>query len=64
VGNLMGNLAGKISSDVFIEGLIARFVYIFLYKLHQLAVHGLVRVGLLTIANLLTRKMKPRMKLH
>ena len=64
IGNLMGNLAGKISSNIFIEGLIARFVYLSLYKMHQLVVHGLVRVGLLTIANLLTRKMKPRMKLH
>lgn len=64
IGSLMGNLAGKVSSNVFIEGFFARMVYLSLYKLHQLALHGLVRVGLLTTANLLTRKMKSRMKLH
>ena len=64
VGNLMGNLAGKISGSIMIEGVIARFVYMSLYKMHQLALHGLVRVGLSTLANMLTRKAKPRMKLH
>lgn len=64
VGNLMGNLAGKISGNVFIEGVIARLVYISLYKMHQLALHGFFRVTLTTIANVLTRKAKPRMKLH
>ena len=64
VGNLMGNLAGKISGNVFIEGFIARIMYISLYKMHQLALHGFCRVSLSTIADLLTRKAKPRMKLH
>ena len=64
VGNLMGNLAGKISGNLFIEGIIARLVYISLYKMHQLALHGFFRVTLSTIANILTRKSKPRMKLH
>lgn len=64
VGNLMGNLAGKVSGNVFIEGVIARLVYISLYKMHQLALHGFSRVTLSTLANLLTRKAKPRMKLH
>lgn len=64
VGNLMGNLAGKISGNIFIEGIIARLVYISLYKMHQLALHGFFRVTLSTIANILTRKAKPRMKLH
>ncbi len=64
VGSLMGNLASKISGNVFIEGIIARMVYLSLYKMHQLALHGLFRVTLSTIADLLTRKAKPRMKLH
>jgi len=64
VGNLMGNLAGKISGSIMIEDVIARSVYMSLYKMHQLALHGLVRVGLSTLANMLTRKAKPRMKLH
>ncbi len=64
VGNLMGNLAGKISNSLFVEGMIARLVYLSLYKMHQIAIHGLLRAGLHTTANFLTQKMKPRMKLH
>ena len=63
VGNLMGNLS-KLSGSIMIEGIVARFVYISLYKMHQMALHGPVRMGLTTIANLFTRKAKPRMKLH
>ena len=64
VGSLMGNLAGKIAGNVFIEGIIARLVYLSLYKMHQLAIYGFLRVTALTIANILTRKTRPRMKLH
>lgn len=64
VGNLMGNLAGKFSSNVFIEGMVARFVYVSLYKMHQLAVHGPIKFIFTTIGNFFTRRMKPRMKLH
>ena len=63
VGNLMGNLS-KLSGSVMIEGIIARLVYISLYKMHQMALHGAVRMGLTTLANIFTRKAKPRMKLH
>ncbi len=64
VGNMMGNLLGKKAGSVMIEGLLARFVYWSLYKMHQLAIMGIVRVGLITVANFLTQKTKPRMKLH
>ncbi len=64
VGNLMGNIAKIWSSSIFIEGLLARFVYLSLYKMHQVALHGYIRTGLTTIANILTRRNRPRMKLH
>lgn len=64
IGNMMGNLLGKKAGSVMIEGLLARLVYWSLYKMHQLAIMGLVRVGLITVANFLTQKTKPRMKLH
>jgi len=64
VGNMMGNLLGKKAGSMMIEGLLARFVYWSLYKMHQLAIMGFVRVGLITMANFLTQKTKPRMKLH
>ena len=64
VGNMMGNLLGKKAGSIMIEGVLARLVYVSLYKMHQLAILGFVRVTLTTIANLLTQKTKPRMKLH
>lgn len=64
VGNMMGNLLGKKAGSVMIEGLLARFVYMSLYKMHQVVIQGIIRVTLTTIANILTQKTKPRMKLH
>ena len=64
VGNMMGNLLGKKPASMMIEGLLARFIYQSLYKMHQITVKGFIRVSLLTVANILTRKNKPRMKLH
>ena len=60
LGNLMGNLTGS----VMISGLFARLMYIALYKLHQRALHGTLRVALTSLANLLTRPTRPRLKLH
>jgi len=64
IGNMMGNLIGNKAGSVMIEGLLARFVYMSLYKMHQVVIQGVIRVTLTTIANFLTQKTKPRMKLH
>lgn len=64
VGSLMGNLFGRQSGSLAIEGWLARIAYVSLYKMHQIAVQGVIRTGLLTIANILTRGSKPRLKLH
>ena len=64
VGNMMGNLLGKKAGSMMIEGLLARLVYMSLYKMHQIVIQGFIRVTLTTIANILTQKTKPRMKLH
>ncbi len=61
LGNLMGNLRG---GDLFIEGRIARTVYISLYRMHQVAVHGLIKTGALMFAGRLNRWLRPRLKLH
>ena len=63
-GNLMGYVTNKLSGSVMLEGFLARLVYVSLYKMHQVALHGFIRMGLTTLANLMTRKTKPRMKLH
>lgn len=61
VGSLMGKLS---SGKMFIEGRLARMVYMSLYTFHQLAVHGRFK-GLFT---LLSRKVGhmigPKFKLH
>lgn len=60
----IGNLMGKLVGNIFIEGYIARLMYLALYKLHQLALFGTVRVVFLTLANLFRRAVHPRIKLH
>jgi NADH dehydrogenase len=60
VGNLMGNLLGT----VMIEGLIARLVYLSLYKMHQWAIFGPVRVSLLMVSGFFRRRLRPKIKLH
>lgn len=63
VGALMGNLFSK-STELKIEGFFARMAYVSLYKMHQYALHGLAWVLLMSLANVLTKGIKPRMKLH
>jgi NADH dehydrogenase len=60
VGSIMGNLLGS----VMLEGAIARLAYLMLYKKHQLALHGFIWVGLMTLVNLIRRRTEPRLKLH
>jgi NADH dehydrogenase len=60
VGNLMGNLMGSVS----IGGVIARVVYLSLYKMHQVAVHGYFRTAMLTLSNLFRRSAHAKIKMH
>jgi len=64
IGSLMGNLLGRQSSSVPVEGRLARWVYLSLYKMHQVALQGWARTVLTTFADWLTRSSKPRLKLH
>ncbi|MFQ5936334.1 MAG: NAD(P)/FAD-dependent oxidoreductase [Acidiferrobacterales bacterium] len=61
VGSLMNRL---FRGSIMIEGVIARLVYLSLYKMHQVALFGWYRVVLLTLANLLRRRVYPEIKLH
>lgn len=60
VGNLMGNLMGTVS----IGGFIARVVYLSLYKMHQVAIHGYFRTAMLTLSNLFRRSAHAKIKMH
>ncbi len=61
VGNLMGPLVG---STLFIEGLLARLLYLSLYRMHLVALHGIVRTAADSIGQWLQRRTAPRVKLH
>jgi NADH dehydrogenase len=60
----VGNLMGRILKSLMIEGLLARIAYLSLYRAHQAALYGPWQVGLLMFTNLLTRQIRPRLKLH
>lgn len=60
VGNLMGNLMGSVS----IGGFIAKIVYLSLYKMHQIAIHGYFRTAMLTLSNLFRRTAHAKIKMH
>jgi len=61
IGSLMGGLIG---GSLRVEGLFARFMYRSLYKLHRLALEGWWRVAFESAADLITRRIEPRIKLH
>ncbi|MBW0148216.1 NAD(P)/FAD-dependent oxidoreductase [Marinobacter arenosus] len=61
VGNLMGNLSGR---SMYIEGKVARLFYVSLYRMHQVALHGFVRTGIIWLMDKISRAMHPRLKLH
>jgi NADH dehydrogenase len=57
----MGSLVG---SNLWIEGSFARWVYQSLYKLHEVALHGVWKTALGTAARFLARRTVPQVKLH
>jgi NADH dehydrogenase len=61
VGNLMGSLTG---GNLWVEGWFARMMYLSLYKMHELALHGFWKTALDTLARLITRRTEPHVKLH
>jgi NADH dehydrogenase len=61
VGSLMGNLVG---GRMAIEGRLARFAYVSLYRMHLIAIHGWLS-GLIFIAvSKVNNVVRPRLKLH
>ncbi|MGY6274142.1 NAD(P)/FAD-dependent oxidoreductase [Methylomonas sp. MgM2] len=60
VGSLMGSLMGTVS----VGGFIAYVVYLSLYKMHQVAVHGYFRTVMQTLSNLFRRSTHAKIKMH
>ncbi|MGR5079516.1 NAD(P)/FAD-dependent oxidoreductase [Photobacterium swingsii] len=61
VGSLMGNLT---KGSMMVEGRIARVVYISLYRMHQVALHGVIKTGLMMLVGRINRVLRPNLKLH
>ena len=61
VGSMMGGLIG---GSLMVEGLFAKLMYLSLYKMHELALHGWTKVTLDTLARLIVRRTEPHVKLH
>ena len=61
VGSLMGNLIG---GRMAIEGRLARFVYVSLYRMHLIAIHGWLKGLTLILVGHVNQIIRPRLKLH
>ena len=61
----VGQLMGFISNEKFrVEGWLARFFYVSLYRQHIWALHGFWRMALDTLARMIRRQVDPKVKLH
>ncbi|GGA86867.1 NADH dehydrogenase [Neiella marina] len=61
VGSLMGNLT---KGSMMVEGRIARMVYISLYRMHQIALHGYLKTAFIAFSDKIGRVFRPKLKLH
>ncbi len=61
VGSLMGNLVG---GRMAVEGRLARLVYVSLYRMHLLAIHGWLRGLALIAVGHVNQVVRPKLKLH
>ena len=61
VGSLMGNLVG---GRMAIEGRLARFVYVSLYRMHLIAIHGWLKGLSLILVGHVNQVIRPKLKLH
>ena len=57
----MGSLMG---GAMFIEGLVARLMYLMLYQMHLMALHGIMSVIFRLLAKGITRRFETHVKLH
>lgn len=61
VGSLMGNLIG---GRMAVEGRMARFMYISLYRMHLMAIHGWFRGMFMILVGHVNQVVRPKLKLH
>jgi NADH dehydrogenase len=61
VGSLMGNLVG---GRMAVEGRLARMVYISLYRMHLIGIHGWLKGVAMILVGHVNQVIRPRLKLH
>lgn len=61
VGSLMGNLIG---GNMPIQGRLARFAYLSLYRMHLIAIHGWIKALALMAIGRVNQIIRPKLKLH
>ncbi len=61
VGSLMGNLIG---GRMAIEGRLARLVYLSLYRMHLIGIHGWLKGATLIAVGHVNQVIRPKLKLH
>jgi NADH dehydrogenase len=61
VGSLMGNLVG---GRMAVEGRLARLVYLSLYRMHLIAIHGWLKGLVLIAIGHVNQIVRPKLKLH
>lgn len=61
VGTLMGFLQGK---SLFVEGKIAKFMYLWLYHSHQIKINGWIAAMGLLMGKHIQKRFRPKVKLH
>ena len=61
IGNLMGNL---VRGTIFVEGWLARMVYLSLYRMHQATIHGRFSTLLIMLGDRIYKATRAEVKLH
>ncbi len=60
----VGNLMGRLTGSLMLEGTLARLFYISLYRMHQMTLYGVARTLLRMLGDRIGRGTAPRLKLH
>ena len=60
----VGNLMGAITGDMMLEGVLAKWFYISLYRMHQLTLFGKLKTAALILKDLISKTTRPHLKLH
>jgi len=50
--------------SMMVERRLARIVYVSLYRMHQIALHGYTKTGLMMLVGGINKVIRPRLKLH